>query len=209
MALRSFLACAILLAAGLFQHFHVDHAVPMNKSFENFPRSSENWRMVGEAVFSAAVLDTLRPTDYLSRSYIHLQSRKTVNLYIGYHDGGPDAGEIHSPRHCLPGGGWEQLSIGPVDVEVDGNARQVVLAVYRKDKVDTVFVYWFQSMGAIYSDEYTLKLAEFKNSLLHGRKDAAFIRIATPVQTSREAAVELAVDFVEDFWHVIYDTLPN
>lgn len=208
MVVRSLIACAVLLAAGVFPLVHSDRAIPMNQPFESFPQAVKSWRMVDQAVFSEGVLAQLRPTDYLSRNYMDQGTGRRVGLYIGFHDGGPDAGEIHSPRHCLPGSGWEQITTHPVTISAEGVEHEVVVAVYRQDKTETIFLYWFQAMGEVYQDEYTLKLAEFKNSLLHGRKDAAFIRLTVPVLISREDSAEVAKRFAEDFLPAIHDYLP-
>jgi exosortase D (VPLPA-CTERM-specific) len=154
----------LLVLAGSYKGFHTDLMVPLNRHFSGFPAVVGDWKMVSQDTFSSQILAVLKPTDYLSRTYSGSDGT-TVQLYIGYHGGGSDSGEIHSPKNCLPGGGWLQLSSSRKQIDSDKGRVNLVKAVYsRGDRIES-FYYWFQVQGRTLSDEYSLKLAEITNSL--------------------------------------------
>jgi len=198
---------ALFVAAALYLGLHRDLGVPMKRSFEQFPATVSQWRMQGENVLSADVQAVLKASDILLRQYVGDKGDR-VTFYIGYHDGGKESGEIHSPKHCLPGGGWFEVSSRRTRVEVPGGALNLVRAVYQKGDTKELFLYWYQVRGQSISEEYSLKLAEIANSVLYGRRDAAFIRISVPFGGSEEQAQAAGERFVADFYPVIREFLP-
>jgi EpsI family protein len=198
---------ALLIAAGLYLNLHRDLGVPMKKPFDQFPDSVSRWRMTGESRLSADVQAVLKASDVLMRDYRSDQGEQ-VQLYIGYHDGGKDAGEIHSPKHCLPGSGWYEVSSTRTRIPAAGGDLNLVRAVYQKGEQKELFLYWYQVRGASISEEYSLKVAEIANSVRFGRRDAAFIRISVPFRTGEQQAAALGERFVADFYPTIRAFLP-
>jgi EpsI family protein len=204
-----FVIVYILLAVtALYINLHADAAVLMNKPFSAFPVQVQGWHLLSEAQFSQSILDVLRPTDYLSRIY-GVGDGKGAQLYIGYHSGAKGEGGIHSPKNCLPGSGWYEASSKRSSLDVGGKKVHLVQAVYQKGESKELFIYWFQVQGKTLSDEYSLKLAEITNSMLHRRKDAAFVRVSVPFEGDEEAALATGTKFVRDFYPLIQDFLPS
>lgn len=200
-----YLLCA---ATGLIITFHEDRDVPINRPFSEFPHQVQSWQMVHQDEFSSDILNVLKPTDYLSRQYRNAAG-KTVNLYIGYHGGGKDGGEIHSPKHCLPGGGWYEVSTRRGKLDIPGNSINLVRAVYQKGEGKELFLYWFQVRDRSISDEYSLKIAEIVNSALYRRRDASFIRISVPVVTDVDQSISAGEQFIRDFEPLFREYLPR
>jgi EpsI family protein len=163
--------------------------------------------MTGETRFSEQVLAVLNPSDYLYRVYHDAEGRQ-VAFYLGYHNGGKETGSIHSPKHCLPGGGWFELSEKKMALPVGEKAVRLVCSVYQNGDAKEMFLYWFQVKGKTLNDEYSLKLAEVTNSILHGRRDSAFVRISIPFEEDDEAAFEAGRRFIEEFYPEIRSVLP-
>ncbi|WP_035105689.1 exosortase C-terminal domain/associated protein EpsI [Desulfohalovibrio reitneri] len=204
-----FLAVSLLVAcAGAFMHLHEDVAVPLARPLEQFPASHEGWRMVGQSQLSSGEIQVLRPTDYLARRYRH-EDGHTVDLFIGYFSGSEEAGGIHSPRNCMPGSGWTQLSSTPTSLDVGGEQVNLVKAVYGMGQTRDMLLYWFQMRDLTLNDEYSLKIREVLNSALHRRRDESFVRISTPVRGTKDAAWEAGTRFVRDFYPVIDGFLPE
>jgi EpsI family protein len=199
---------AMLLAAGLYLNLHRDLGVPMKKSFDRFPGAVSQWRMTGESQLSSEVQTVLKASDILMRQYTNEQGEK-VDIYIGYHDGGKGTGEIHSPKHCLPGSGWLELSSSRTQIPAAGEKLNLVRAIYQKGDSRQLFLYWFQVRGKSISEEYSLKVAEIANSALYRRRDASFIRISVPFQTDEQKALAIGERFVSDFLPAIQDFLPS
>lgn len=205
---RFFVVSLLLLLVAAYLYLHRDMAMATNRPFSTFPVTMGAWRMSGESFMTGDVLDKLKPTDYLSRTYVDTTGAR-VTLYVGYHGGGEQSGEIHSPKHCLPGSGWHEVSSGKYRFESDGKALNMVKSIYQKGESKELFLYWFQVKGKTLNSEYALKLAEIVNSLLYKRRDAAFIRISVPFEGDEKEAVRLGESFVKDVYPVIKEYLPG
>jgi EpsI family protein len=203
-----FAVYALLFLTALYLQLHRDLGVPMKRSFDGFPSSISQWRMAGESQLSAQVQEVLKASDTLVREYVNAKGEK-VQLYIGYHDGGQGTGEIHSPKHCLPGSGWMELSSSRAQLPAGGDKINLVKAVYQKGDDRELFLYWYQVRGKSLSDEYSLKLAEITNSVLHRRRDASFIRISVPFQSDEQKAAAIGETFVSDLLPAIHQFLPS
>ncbi|MCF6239387.1 MAG: EpsI family protein [Candidatus Marinimicrobia bacterium] len=204
---RYIIVYLLLSLTALFIYTHETVAVPVNRPLTEIPTSFDEWTMVCQSRFSQDVLKQLRPTDYLYRVYKDTQGNK-VTLYLGYHAGGPDSGPIHSPKNCLPGSGWFELSEVNRGITVAGKDLPIVQAVYQNDSQKEVFLYFFQVKGQVLTDEYSLKLSEIINSILYNRRDAAFIRISVPFYDDQAAAVTAGENFLIKVYPHIVSVLP-
>jgi len=198
----------LLAGAGIYMGYHRDLEVPLGRPFGEFPASHEGWRMIGQANLGENILKVLMPTDYLSRRYAR-EDGSSVDMYLSFFNGGPDAGRIHSPKHCLPGGGWTELSSMHTTLDLGGEAVNLARAVYAMGNKREVIYYWFSMRGRTMSDEFSLKLAEITGSMFHRRRDQSFMRISVQGDGAQEAAERQIEDFLRDFYPVIRDFLPN
>lgn len=198
----------LLAAAALVISFHRDSVVPTNRPFSEFPQQVLSWQMSNRTEFSANILSVLKPTDYLYNQYKDTGG-KSVSLYVGYHGGGKGGGEIHSPKHCLPGSGWYEVSTRSGVLATPGGPINLVRAVYQKGDSKELFLYWFQVRDRSVSNEYFLKLAQIANSALHRRRDATFIRVSVPVDSDLEQATARGEQFIRDFEPLFREFLPR
>lgn len=198
----------LLLAVGVYMSLHRDIKVPMAAPLESFPATLNGWRVAGEYGLSEDIQKVLRATDVLSRSYVDPQGRP-VTLYVGYHAGGKESGEIHSPKHCLPGSGWFEVSSVRRQLELPQGKLNLVQAVYRKGEGSEMFLYWFQVRDKSISSEYALKLSEIVNSVLYRRRDASFIRVSVPFEGDEKRARETGERFITDFLPTLRKFLPG
>ena len=204
-----FVAVYVAIAlTGAFLLMRSDLSVPSGRPLNDLPLAHNGWRVVSQASFSEKVLDLLKPTDYLSRKYAG-RGGEVVELYVGYHNGGRESGEIHSPKQCLPGGGWFKLKEDETSVSSGGRDIRFVKAVYQKGDAREGFLYGYQVKGEPLSSEYSLKFAQVFNSIFHGRRDSAFIRVSVPVDMEEERAFSAGIDFIKDFYPAIEETLPR
>ncbi len=204
-----FIILYILLGmAAVYVHTRSEASVPVNKPLDLFPRQEQGWTMVGEARFDERVLAVLLPTDYLSRTYRNDQG-ELLSLYVGYHDGGPNSGPIHSPKQCLPGSGWNRVNDSVHEVDVNGTTVSYVSSLYQKDIEKQLFLYWFQVRDQYLTNEYALKLSMAKNSFVDNRRESSFIRISVPVKGTEEEARALGESFIKAFAPAISESLPK
>lgn len=205
---RFILVLVLVGAMGLYMTMHRDLEVPLSRPFSEFPPSHNGWRMAGQSALSASVLKVLLPSDYLSRRY-EAEDGTQVDMYLSYFDGGPGSGGIHSPKHCLPGSGWTELSSQRMTMELGGETVKLVRAIYAMGDNREVIYYWFAMRGQTLSDEYSLKLAEITGSMFHRRRDQSFIRISVRARDNLDVAEKRIVDFLRDFYPMIREFLPS
>lgn len=199
----------MLIIVALYMNLHSDVSVPPNRPLREFPVQLKTWRMEGQSEFSADVLGVLKPTDYIYRHYKGADG-KTVSLYIGYHGGGKESGVIHSPRNCLPGSGWYEISAKRGTLEIpSGGSVKLVRSVYQKGENKELFLYWFQARGHSMNDEFSLKLAEIIGSLFYRRRDTSFIRVSVPFEGDDSSTLSRGEQFVRDITPTIQEFLPQ
>lgn len=204
-----FIVLYILLGlAALYVYTRSEAAVPVNQSLSLFPQQMGDWTMTGQARFDERVLALLLPTDYLSRSYENSRGEK-LSLYIGYHDGGPNSGPIHSPKQCLPGSGWNRLDDEARQLNVNGKQMDYVSSLYQKDTQKQLFLYWFHVRDQFLTNEYALKFAMAKNSFLSNRRDSSFIRLSVMVKDGEDEARLIGENFIKAFLSAIQESLPR
>ena len=198
----------LLGLAAVYVHTRSEASVPVNTPLKQFPQRAGEWRMTGEARFDSRVLAVLLPTDYISRSYENSQGDR-VALYIGYHDGGPNSGPIHSPKQCLPGSGWNRVDDEARSIDVNGRKADYVRATYQKDSLKQIFLYWFQVRDQFLTNEYALKIAMAMNSFLDNRRDSSFIRISVMSGDDEDKARLVGEEFIAAFLPAIEKSLPK
>lgn len=205
---RYLIVSVLLILTASYIYLHKDITVPVNKPFSTFPAKLGDWSMSGESFMTENVLAVLKPTDYLSRSYVSSKGER-VTIYLGYHGGGKDGGEIHSPKHCLPGSGWHEVYSKKTPLQAPGGSINMVKSLYQKAESRELFLYWFQVKGDTLDNEYSLKLAEIINSAVYRRRDATFVRISVPFTDDESAAIRVGEAFVRDFYPIISAYLPT
>lgn len=207
MRLRFLLLSILLVGVGGFVHFYHGVTTPLARPFKDFPTQIGEWTMAQSWDFDDSTLTVLRPSDYMARRYVDGRGQ-AVTLYLSYHDGGPDAGPIHSPRHCLPGSGWLLKSEQPMRYDLDGDALGAVRAIYARGEGQEAFLYWFEVCGRPVTNEFAIKAGEILGSLTQRRRDSAFIRLSMSVREGEKADFAVLDRFVEAFYPTIKQFLP-
>lgn len=191
------LLLALLLSAIALIDGREVAAMRTTAPLSEFPRSVAGWSSLGDEVFDTAIIEVLKPTDYLARTYSKPGGER-VNVYLGYHGGGKDSGEVHSPRHCLPGSGWQLVETSPTVIDTPAGKVNAAAALYAKGESRQLFLYWFEVGGTSTPSEYRMKYEQTVGTLAKNRKDVLFVRLAAPVTTSVEAASASATAFARE-----------
>lgn len=206
-SLRYLAIIALMLGAWWYMSDHHDRATVLGAPLKDFPAQVGDWRVIRHSEFDKPTLDVLRPTEYLAVRYQRADGA-LADLYVGYHDGARKAGPLHSPKNCLPGAGWFEVSSGPLRIDLPGGGMDIVQAVYQNESSTELFLYWFQVGGEIISSEWKLKWREVVNSVEKGRRDASFIRVSVPIKDKDKARAQ-AEDFVKSVHPVLRGFLPS
>ena len=148
-----------------------------------FPNQLESWTGRREAL-ERIYLDALKLDDYIVSNYMR-GSRDMVNLYIAWYDAQRAGEAAHSPRACLPAGGWQITELKQIEltgVSVAGRPVHVNRVIIQAHESRQVVYYWFQQRGRTITNEYVVKWYLFWDGLTRSRTDGAMVRLVTPWQ---------------------------
>ena len=99
-----------------------------------------------------------------------------VCLFIAYFAQQQVNSQIHSPRHCLPGGGWHIGARQAFELRAEGHRQPAMLMrIERGGAVQDVY-YWFATQSGTVTDEYALKWNLVRSALAGRPTNAAFVR---------------------------------
>ncbi len=175
--------------------------IPARTAFIDFPTEVGNWR--GEQMtMEQNVSEYLGLTDYVLTNYKNDKSQ-VINFYAAYYESQRKGVSPHSPRVCIPGGGWQIADIQRTQI---GNLPINRIVIKKEDNTQLVY-YWFQQRGRQFANEYLMKWYLFKDAMLLNRTDGALVRITTfvgPQENLSDADHRL-----EAFAQQITPTLPK
>ncbi len=129
------------------------------------------------------VLDVLGQGDFLSRSYVNSEKPSPyIDFFIGYFASQRAGNTAHSPRHCLPGSGWDFAEILPRQIVLpQGGALNINRAIIQKGPERQLMYYWYQSHGRSISSEYWAKFYLVSDAIHLNRTDGGIVRLITPI----------------------------
>ncbi len=157
---------------------------------------------------SEATAAVLQATEILLRSYAD-SSGISVGVYLGYFRDQKYGSQIHSPRHCLPGGGWVLTEIQRVPFRFGEKQVEVNrMTITRRARTDQMF-YWFHTRSGDLTSEYALKFDLVRNSLLLSPTDAVIIRLTVGQQgRTPEECQHISERFMDAFLPALRQSLP-
>lgn len=207
-----FLVSVVLLSLtlGLTQGIEFREAVPMNRSFSEFPMKVGEW-VGSRQLMELKFVEELDFSDYIMADYKD-ESGKIVNFYVAYYASQRKGESIHSPASCLRGGGWSFNQAGSAHIVLkDGSMMPVNRAVIEKAPVKQLSYYWFPSRDRILTNAYQMKLYNFWDALTRQRTDGSLVRVITLVypDESLEAAEKRMQAFISDINPVLKEFLPR
>jgi exosortase D (VPLPA-CTERM-specific) len=180
-----FVAAMVISAAGAISAVLLDErpeVLPQRADFSAFPMTLDDWRGRKDTL-EQIYLDALKLDDHIIADYALADSRP-VNFYAAYYASQTKGESAHSPRSCLPGGGWQisELTQEIVDgVMVSGGPLHVNRVVIKKGDYTQLVYYWFQGRGRVITNEYLVKWFLFWDALTRNRTDGALVRLTTMV----------------------------
>lgn len=180
---RRLLVVSLILACvcGFRLWLDRDKASGLSRPLNTLPLHMGAWHQVSEESFSPPVRKMLHADDLLSRTYEVIPGTK-VQLFVAYYKTQKAGERMHSPRNCLPGSGWEPISVSVINADV-GGGRIEQLNRYLVDREDKrmLVVYWYQEHNRLIADEYRSKLYLMWDSIRRGTRDGALVRVSLPL----------------------------
>lgn len=197
-SIKPLLVSITLLIAALVSAQALDNREELHQehvSFINFPMTLGDWKGRHDKLDSD-VIKKLAMDDYLLANYQHSEEQLPVNLYIAYYSSQRKGSSPHSPRVCIPGGGWEIAELKRVEV----NGHPANRVIIKKGEHRQLVYYWFQGHGRIVANEYINKWYLFLDAVFKNRTDGALVRYVTAVlphekiETADERILNLMIE---------------
>lgn len=208
---RVALSTALLLGAALvLQLRSTGEAVPIRRSLDEFPLSIGDWQGREATIFEVEILNVLKVKDYLMRRFVDPAGR-SLWLYIGYWDTQRKGAQPHSPRNCLPGGGWEPLEAKRISIPLPAPYGSITVNSYliQKDQAQQLVFYWYHAQGKAVAGELDARIQMVRNAILRNRTDGALIRVSSPVFGGAPATSEMLVQYVQAMYPILNVFLPD
>lgn len=204
---------ALLMLGTYFYISVMSHGepIPPKKPFATFPKTLGDFTGTQE-YFDPEVYDILGVDDSVLISYRNPEG-KNIHLYVGYYRTQREGELIHSPKHCMPGAGWNIIRTTretmphPADPTKDVGMIKLLL---KKGAAQQVVLYWFQSRGRFIDSEYRQKIYLVYDAILKNRTDGSFVRLVAPVRHGDEdRATNDLKAFARNLIPVLEEYLPD
>ena len=181
------LILAALAAPSVAPH---DFPPPARQSLLDFPLQLGEWGGAS-SVMERQYLDALQLDDYVLADYSAVE-KVPVNVYVAYYQSPKKGLSSHSPRQCIPGGGWEITSFETVRLDHASGiapALDVNRVAIQKGGQKQIVYYWFKQRDRWITSEYLVKFFLFWDSLTRHRADGALVRLVSSVYAGETEAI--------------------
>ncbi|MFK8032486.1 MAG: VPLPA-CTERM-specific exosortase XrtD [Gammaproteobacteria bacterium] len=211
-----FAAVGLIVIAALGSSYfdERDEVIPERERFTSFDLTIGDWEGRNIPVESV-YLDVLKMEDYLSAQFISEANDSLVDVWVAYYSTQRKGVAIHSPKTCLPGGGWkiekfEQKVVDNVQGAVN-NQVAVNRTIMTQDRSRLLVYYWFKQRERNITNEYAMKWYLFWDSLTRKRTDGALMRliVSVPDGTDIVAKEQILQDFMRESYQPLVEYVPD
>ena len=175
-----FVATAAILTGTIFMGGLADRRIaePLAIPLDQIGNEVAGWTAVKDSVLPAPTLHALDPTAYLARTY--QRGAQQLDLFIAFYSQQRAGESMHSPKHCLPGAGWEIWQLGSAKIPVNG--KQFLINKYSISNSGSrmLMFYWYQSKDRVIADEYLGKLLLARDTIMTGHTAGSIVRVMLP-----------------------------
>jgi EpsI family protein len=184
--------------------------LPNSRPLSQVPHQFSSWNMVQESFVDKETQDVLKADDTLNRTYKNASTAAQASLFVASFQTQRNGKTPHSPKNCLPGAGWTQLSSDNYPIEIGSAAPIIVnryVIVHGEER--ELVLYWYQSRDRVVADEFKAKFWVVADAMRFNRTDTALVRVIVPITDNNEAkATQIGSDFVSSFFGTLRQYLP-
>jgi EpsI family protein len=196
-AIAAFLLLSATLVASKVSEPRVPE--PLAQPLDTIPWNIAGFTGTSNPPPTAGVMRRLLADGYLLRTY-HKQGLE-ADLFIAFYARQRAGESMHSPKHCLPGSGWEIWNYGTTELPVNGRGVEVNQYSISHSGDRRVVLYWYQSRTRIVASEYLGKILLARDALLQNSTAGSIVRIIVP---DRSDALEQARPFAAQVASYVY-----
>ncbi|MGD9948033.1 MAG: exosortase C-terminal domain/associated protein EpsI [Desulfobulbus sp.] len=156
---------------------------PIKQPLNNFPVQLDDWKTISSHKSTEEVIKLLGVDDYIEYNYANPEGR-IVNFYAAFYESVGTGGGYHSPKNCIPGGGWGIESVKTIEIRQSNDKPPVQVSemLIRNRNEYQIVLYWYQNRGRIIASEYWEKIYLVLDAIHLKRRDGTFVRLMAPVQ---------------------------
>jgi EpsI family protein len=175
-----YVAVVLMLSATLAAYALSERRKPdlLAQPLDTIGKQLDGWNWSGDEPLGDSILRRLQLTSYVSRTYEKDGSK--LGLFIAYYAQQRAGESMHSPKHCLPGSGWEIWKHDSAMVPVNGSEVKINQYSIQNGGQRMLVFYWYQSKQRIIASEYMGKVLLAKDALLSGHTAGSIVRIVMP-----------------------------
>lgn len=163
---------------------------PERTPFSLFPMQFDGWTGRPDHI-ERDILAWLAVDDHVIANYSRGEE-PWVNFYSAYYATQSGGQSAHSPRTCMPGGGWVITQFSTTTVPLPPAAGVTGLpvnrAVIQKGEQRQLVYYWFNQRGRTLTNELAVKWYILQDGITRSRSDGALIRLVTPIGRGEDIA---------------------
>ncbi len=180
--------------------------IPERKTFASLPEEFPELRRQIKPM-DPTVAEVLGADDTIVANF-ETPDGKVFNVYMAYLEAQRDGRSWHSPRQCIPGGGWQIASHDIEKTTTSSGASMTYnrLIIENRDARQLVY-YWYDQRGRKVANEFTMKFWLIFDAVTKKRSDGALIRLITPV--SNDEGIEAADAYLRGVVTEMEEFLPD
>jgi EpsI family protein len=163
--------------------------VPSRTDFGQFAYRQGDWATKRQLQLDSIIANELNSDDYYMADFRRPGYEAPVNLHMTYYESQRARSSVHSPRACLPGGGWGVESVEQRDldgVKVNGRPLRVNRVLMAKGNDRQLVYYFFPQRHRNLTNEYLVRWYVFTDALTIRRSDGGLVRFITPLSRNED-----------------------
>lgn len=179
-ASRRFLITAVLLGAtaGGLKFWGEPGSEKLIRPLDAIATQMCGWTMTGSYQLSNSVAGVLDASAYVSRQY--RKDGQPLMLFVAYYSQQRTGETMHSPRHCLPGAGWEIWRQDSARIGFRGKPVTINKFSIQNGDQHMLVYYWYQSKKQIVASEYLGKLLLVRDAIIDRNTAGTIVRVMVP-----------------------------
>jgi EpsI family protein len=153
-------------------------SVPLMAPLDTIPFELAGFTGVPNPDLDDNVAKALKASSYITRRY--RQGDLNADLFVAFYAQQRAGESMHSPKHCLPGAGWEIWNYETAPLPEPGLKATINKYSISQGADRRVVLYWYQTRERIFASEYLGKVLLARDALLQNSTSAAIVRVIVP-----------------------------
>ena len=179
---------------------------PDRVTFDKFPDTFNKWQLI-KSKLTPSIIQKLQFDDYFLGNYVK-GSNTPIELYIAFYNSQRKGVSPHSPRVCIPGGGWHIKELNRKVIKLKNNyILPVNRLIIEKNKQKKLVYYWFQQRDRSIANEYLMKWYLLQDAIFKNRTDGALVRFTADVNVNNTEFE--AENQIRELINLVYPVLNN